>query len=84
MKNGIFITQNKYQLRSMGDQLTKQGNTKMKIKKGGGKYLLISLLAGTVTAIVCITLGAPQVAANAIPMGVSAAFMFSLKDKWMA
>ncbi|MGK2231194.1 MAG: putative flippase GtrA [Colwellia sp.] len=56
----------------------------MKIKKGGWKYLIIGLLVGMASAVICLAIGAPQVVANAIPTGVAAATIFSLKSKWMA
>ena len=56
----------------------------MKVKKGGWKYLMIGLLVGMVSAVICLAIGAPQVVANAIPTGVAAATIFSLKSKWMA
>jgi putative flippase GtrA len=55
----------------------------MKLKKGGWKYLITSVLVGMISSVVCLQLGAPQLIANAIPMGVAAAFAFSLKNKWM-
>lgn len=55
----------------------------MKIKKGGWKYLVIGLLLGMVSAVICLAIGAPQVIANAIPTGVAAATIFSLQSKWM-
>jgi putative flippase GtrA len=60
----------------------KQGNI-MKIKKGGWKYLIVGLLGGMASAVICLALDAPQVVANAIPTGVAAATIFSLKNKWM-
>jgi hypothetical protein len=55
----------------------------MKIKKAGWKYLVIGLLVGMVSAVICLAIGAPQVVSNAIPTGVVAATIFSLKRKWM-
>jgi len=55
----------------------------MKIKKGGWKYLIVGLLGGMASAVICLALDAPQVVANAIPTGVAAATIFSLKNKWM-
>jgi hypothetical protein len=56
----------------------------MKVKKGGWKYLMIGLLAGMTSAVICLVIGAPQIVANAIPTGVAAAIVFSLKAKWLA
>ena len=56
----------------------------MKIKKGGGKYLLIALISGSVTGAICLAIGLPPVAANAIPFGVSCGVFFTTKDKWLA
>jgi hypothetical protein len=56
----------------------------MRIKNGGGKWLLIALLSGTITGAVCIAFGAPPVIANGIPFGVSAGVFFATRDKWQA
>lgn len=56
----------------------------VKIKKGGWKYIIVGLLVGIVSAVICLTVGVPQTFANAMPTGVAAATIFSLKDKWMA
>lgn len=55
----------------------------MKIKKGGGKYLFLALITGSIAGVICLSLNAPQVVSNAIPMGVSAAIFFSFRDKWL-
>jgi hypothetical protein len=55
----------------------------MKMKTGGWKYIIISLLVGIVSAVICLTVGSPQIVANAIPVGVTAATIVSLKSKWM-
>ncbi|MBB1333961.1 hypothetical protein [Pseudoalteromonas sp. SR41-6] len=56
----------------------------MQIKKGGGKWLLVALLAGTVAGAICIMFGANPVIANAIPFGVSAGVFVATRDKWQA
>lgn len=53
-------------------------------KKGGGKWLLVALLAGTVAGAICIMFGANPVIANAIPFGVSAGVFVATRDKWQA
>ena len=56
----------------------------MKIKKGGWKYIVIGLMVGIVSAVICLVAGSPQIVANAIPTGAAAATVFSFKDRWMA
>jgi len=55
----------------------------MRIKPGGGKWLLAALLSGSVAGGVCIFVGLPQFFSNVIPFGVSAAVFYASRSHWL-
>ncbi|MCS6116906.1 hypothetical protein [Shewanella baltica] len=55
----------------------------MRIKQGGGKWLLVALLSGSIAGGICIFVGIPQFLANVIPFGVSAAVFYAARSQWL-
>ncbi|WP_264889599.1 hypothetical protein [Shewanella xiamenensis] len=55
----------------------------MRIKPGGGKWLLAALLSGSVAGGICLFVGLPQILANVIPFGVSAAVFYAARGQWL-
>lgn len=54
----------------------------MRIKPGGGKWLLAALLSGSIAGGICLFVGLPQILANVIPFGVSAAVFYAARSQW--
>lgn len=55
----------------------------LKMKRGGWKFLIVSLLVAMASAVICLLIGVPAILANTIPAGIAAISVFSLKAKWL-
>lgn len=56
----------------------------MKLKPSAPKWIFLALISGTVSGLLCFTIGITGAYANAIPFGISAGLMYATRDKWQA
>ena len=54
----------------------------MRFTSKAPKFILLALLAGTVSGFFCLMVGITGLMANAIPFGISAGVMYATHDKW--
>lgn len=56
----------------------------MKINPAAGKWILIALISGTASAVICLMADLDPLMSNLIPMSVSAGVFYATRDKWSA